>query len=149
MLVDVEFQEPDQTMKAIFEIIGGKQGSVMPERIDLGMYRTGHWNIHDMVIPKIDLFAPSLVHAVNAYGVCDYPKQVLERFPIIADHPSKFFIGFVRLRRDEQPADGGWRWHKWGTYIGNREPKCEYLYDEPEIEEVYTYHIYELKTENA
>jgi hypothetical protein len=40
---------------------------------------------------------------------------------------------------------GGWRWHKWGPYIGTQEPKCEYIHDEPEIEEVFTYHVYELK----
>jgi hypothetical protein len=42
-----------------------------------------------------------------------------------------------------QSHEGGWRWHKWGEYIGKYEPQYEYLYDEPEIEKVYVYHIYE------
>ena len=149
MLVDVEFQEPDAIEKQMLEIISGKQGPVIPERLNQGMYLAGHWNIESLVIPSVFWSAPSVDDDVTIYGVCDYPEQVLELFPILAEHQSKFFISFVRIRRDNQPDDGGWRWHKWGTYIGNREPKCEYLYDEPEIEEVYTFHIYELKAESS
>ena len=37
-----------------------------------------------------------------------------------------------------------WRWHKWGPYIGTKEPKCEYLYDEPEIDKVVIFELYEI-----
>jgi len=49
------------------------------------------------------------------------------------------------IRKDLEPTDGGWRWHKWGEYIGTQNPQMEYIHDEPEIEKVYVYHIYELE----
>mgnify|MGYP000101825354 CR=1 FL=1 len=60
-------------------------------------------------------------------------------------HPVPVFVSFVRIRRDEQSSSGGWRWHKWGKYIGKQKPQCEYIYDEPEIEEVYTFSVYQPK----
>ena len=54
-------------------------------------------------------------------------------------------ISVTEMRKDEQPEDGGWRWHKWGEYIGKQEPKCEYLYDEPNIDSVYVFHIYAVR----
>jgi hypothetical protein len=80
---------------------------------------------------------------LNSYGVCDGPDQLLSLYDFEAD-PRQLFITMVHLTRGSQPRDGGWRWHKWGPYVGNKKPQCEYLHDEPEIEEVYTYHIYEV-----
>jgi hypothetical protein len=56
----------------------------------------------------------------------------------------RFTLAFTRVRKRDQPDEGGWRWHKWGEYIGEKSPQYEYLYDEGnEIEEVYCYHVYE------
>jgi hypothetical protein len=48
------------------------------------------------------------------YGVVDYPEQLGFRFPN--------FVGskeFFPVYRKEQPYGlGGWRWHKWGPYLG-------------------------------
>jgi hypothetical protein len=145
MLVDVTFKRPDPQMAMILGIIGGED--IVPRRIAEGMYQCGHWSIDQFGLPLKDRWGDnsSLGYAVDTYGVCDYPEQVVERFPILKTHPGKFFISFVRIRRGEQPRDGGWRWHKWGTYIGEKSPQCEYLHDEPEIEEVYTFSIYEVE----
>jgi hypothetical protein len=79
------------------------------------------------------------------YGVCDDVKQVLELCPMLeASRKRKFVISITEIRRDEQPESGGWRWHKWGPYIGTQQPGCEYLYEDTHIESVYVYHIYEL-----
>lgn len=48
------------------------------------------------------------------------------------------------IYKNQQPPVGGWRWHKWGSYIGTYESKHEYLYDE-DIDMIYVYHIYEIK----
>jgi hypothetical protein len=46
----------------------------------------------------------------------------------------------------ESKLDFMWRWHKWGEYIGTKNPQHEYLYDEDEsIQEVFCYHIYKRK----
>lgn len=146
MLVDVTFKKPDPQMALILGIIGGGT-SVIPEKIGEGMYQCNHWSIDQFGLPLKDKYggAPSLDYDISTYGVCDYPNQVVEKYPILKEHPAKFFISFVRIRRDEQSEDGGWRWHKWGDYIGTRKPQCEYIHDEPEIEEVYTFSIYELE----
>jgi hypothetical protein len=42
--------------------------------------------------------------------------------------------------------ESGWRWHKWGEYIGLGKPTREYLNDEPEFADgIYTYHIFEVE----
>ena len=80
------------------------------------------------------------------YGVCDYPEQVLEKFPKLAEDPRRFMITCQRVTKSSQ-EDGGWRWHKWGEYIGDKNPKSEYLKDEDDsISEVYIFHVLQLRT---
>lgn len=81
----------------------------------------------------------------SEYGVCDDYRQILEQCPDILSSDRQFVITLAEMCKSDQPDWGGWRWHKWGPYIGVHEPQCEYLYDEPEIEQVYCYHIYEKK----
>ena len=48
-----------------------------------------------------------------------------------------------RSGKADEPSSGGWRFRKWGEYIGKHEVTCEYIYDEPDIDFVYCFHIYE------
>jgi hypothetical protein len=77
------------------------------------------------------------------FGVADSPEQVVSAYDL-ANLPEKVFVSLVKITKADQPAEGGWRWHKWGPYIGVQKPRCEYIHDEPEITEVYTFHICEL-----
>ncbi|MNC81295.1 hypothetical protein D3C75_1343800 [compost metagenome] len=61
------------------------------------------------------------------------------------DPERKFVVSLAEIRKDEQPEQWGWRWEKWGEYIGTQNSQADYLYDEPEIERVFVYHIYEIK----
>lgn len=80
------------------------------------------------------------------YGVCDSWGQILERWPVIAADPShQYMILLTRIVKAEQESDGGWRWHKWGEYIGVHEPRHEHLYDEDGIEQVFVFHIVEMR----
>lgn len=83
------------------------------------------------------------------YGVCDSPEQVIRTWPQIATDERPFIILFNRVDRADQPAEGGWRWHKWGRYIGTHEPKHEYLYDEDDIDYVLLFSVLQLKSEEA
>jgi len=79
----------------------------------------------------------------EAYGVADNMEQVLEKYKPYVDDPGHCFcFTFCELTREENP---GWRWHKNGTYIGVREPQCEHLGDEPDIDSVITFHVYRVK----
>lgn len=82
---------------------------------------------------------------LSSYGVADTPEQALERYSALVDDPDrKFLFRYQIVRKHDQEEEGGWRWHKWGEYIGKKEPKCEYLYNEPEIEEVWVFHFEEV-----
>lgn len=77
------------------------------------------------------------------YGVCDSPEQFLQT-PLgkfIQEDSREYCVLMVGLLKSEMDPVGGWRWHKWGPYIGLQEPTTEYLYDEPVIEEVYVFQI--------
>ena len=81
----------------------------------------------------------------GSYGVCDSVDNLLEVYPELVTSEREFVVNLCEVRKDEQPDEGGWRWHKWGEYIGNQIPTTEYIYDEPLIEQVFCYHIYEKK----
>jgi len=81
-------------------------------------------------------------------GVCDNYKQIIERDKdVIAcvNSDEHFIIVLCKISKKDQPTDGGWRWHKWGKYIGDQNPMCEYIADEPEIDFVYVYNLYKVQ----
>ena len=82
----------------------------------------------------------------NSYGVCDGVQNFLEVFDEeLKSIPEKVFVILTPVFKDCQPEHGGWRWHKWGPYIGYQNPRYEYLYDEEDIDIVWLYHIYKVK----
>lgn len=80
------------------------------------------------------------------HGVCDTPEQIKERWPQLETDPRRFVVSVTPMYKANQPTSGGWRWHKWGTYIGTKNPQHEYLADEgPEFEVVYVFEIHQVK----
>lgn len=85
------------------------------------------------------------------YGVCDNASQVLNYYDSLYEQfkdymeNKKFVILLTPIIRKHQPEYGGWRWNKWGRYIGKFESKCEYLYDETGIDYVYCFTILEVE----
>lgn len=80
----------------------------------------------------------------GSYGVCDSYEQVLAHYPELEGDPTRLFVVvMVEVRREDQAEEGGWRWHKWGEYIGTHDIQEEYLYNEVGIDRVFTYSIYE------
>lgn len=83
---------------------------------------------------------------IATYGVADNINQVKEYYKEAIAHPTnKAIISFVEIRKEDQPEDGGWRWHKWGEYIGTKNPTMEYLYDESDIDSIICFHLYTVK----
>ena len=111
-------------------------------RTTTGVYQIGHFNWPGArgaveEYPELGDF--------NSYGVCDSYEQILEQCPALQDPNRQFVITITPIVRANQSPEGGWRWHKWGPYIGTFNPQCEYLYDEVGIDRVFCFHIYELK----
>lgn len=83
------------------------------------------------------------------HGVCDNYEQILARWPHLEElEDEKFAITMVPILKETQEASGGWRWHKWGEYIGSQDPQAEYIFDEPLIEKVYTFQVFRLRCSN-
>jgi len=80
---------------------------------------------------------------VGPYGVCDDVEQLLKACPELEAPGREFVVTVTVIRKADEPAEGGWRWHKWGEYIGTQNPQCQYIHDEPKIEGVLCFHIYE------
>lgn len=146
---------PEPGIAEILALIGGGKPTTT---VAQGIFQIGHFSGEHLLPGKWDKY-PDL-HAAgrdpidamsdedwtNCYGVCDDVQQLLDRCPMLVEDPDReFAITLTEVRRDEQPADGGWRWHKWGPYIGAHEPQCEYLYDEEGIDRVFCYHVFEVK----
>lgn len=82
------------------------------------------------------------------YGVADNVQQILEYYAdeVSDDNPDHYVISLRRIVKAEEPERGGWRWHKWGRYIGTKTPMHEYIHDEgDEIEGVFCFHLLRLE----
>lgn len=77
-----------------------------------------------------------------AGGVCDNYQQVLAKHADLVNDPDKQYL--VLLTPVFKGHSGGWRWEKWGEYIGTQNSRTDYLDDEPEIEMVCIYTIHEV-----
>lgn len=137
-------------------IAGARGGKKAPIELEPGVFLIGHFSL-DMLIwggnypeglsyeEAHHMAYPWLGEGLPTYGVCDTPQQFLDRFRgRLADDPRTFCMSFTHIPKDPTNAGqgGGWRWHKWGPYIGDGEPTTEYLDDEPEfVQGVYVYHV--------
>lgn len=129
-------------------VAGVRGGAITPEPVIKGVYEIGHFGSSDFLRGFYEQY-PSLSGDtepyIGCYGVCDDVSNLLDRIPLLVDSPRQFVVTLTRVKRDlsNKGCGGGWRWHKWGAYIGNQEPTTEYLDDEPLIEQVFCYHVYE------
>ena len=147
MLVDVNVSKNNDGIDFILAVLSG--GRPEATRIGTGLYKVSHFNFGDMLprgewedYANLSRFGEDAC----AYGVCDSPEQFMAALgDRIAADPSQFVVSFTRVARSEQSPEVGWRWRKWGPYIGTQSPQCEYIHDEPEIAEVYCYHVFERK----
>lgn len=116
-------------------------GPTAPLKIREGVYEIGHFGSSHWP-PGYDDMPMFEEPSFWCYGVCDNVDQILERCPEIAANNRQYIITLTPIVRANQPAEGGWRWHKWGEYIGTHLPLHEYLYDEKNIDQVLVYHVY-------
>ncbi len=81
------------------------------------------------------------------YGVADNLQQIVDFYNTNEDgfFKGNHVISCFEVHRNPNAPYSGWRWHKWGQYIGTQNPRCEYLNDEPEIEKVVCFSIYKVR----
>jgi len=139
MLIDEpRIYYPTEIGNILAETAGKKTGVI---KIRKGIYEQGHTNFH---VSGYDAWPNNLENGIYEYGVCDNIEQLLEKCPNLEKDPNRQFVIIIcEIVASEQSEEGGWRWSKWGDYIGDHKITAEYLYDEKEISSVYVYHIYE------
>lgn len=149
MLVDIEFRHPGPVVGLVLTVVGHR-GPLVPERIEQGMYLCGHWSIDQLGVSIRERWREKNIDFLDfdTSGVCDNPEQPVIKFGL-RERPEPFFITYVEIKRADEPREGGWRWEKWGPYIGTHKPQCRYLHDEPEIDKVFTYSVYEVEEMTA
>lgn len=88
---------------------------------------------------------------VEQYGVADSINQIKDFYKDqLRDPANNFIIAVTPVFQDKnnKGKGGGWRWHKWGQYIGKLTSQCEYLDDEEfgeDFEYILTFHLYSVK----
>lgn len=103
-------------------------------------------NFHLDIDSLTDYKIPSFMVANDYYCVCDNASQAVERYESLLeekwlDANRTYLLTLAPIFREFQEEQGGWRYYKWGEYIGVQEPYCEYLYDDKHIDLVYSFHI--------
>ena len=122
-----------------------------PVRVHRGIY-AAHVNFDHEIEDLIRENYPEWKQRVNwfnCYGTCDHWTQILQEYRSQLEHDERHFMIYLSqpIRKSDQPATGGWRWHKWGPYIGvfqTQVEEHEYLYDTPDVVEVFAYHVVEV-----
>jgi hypothetical protein len=141
MLIRPIFKRFDDPILQLIAALNGNNDTLI--EVARGVYEIGHFSGSHM-FHGVQNDYPELQNA-NAYGVCDSWENLAQVCPTLYTDPNrKFVVTLTPIEKSTQPTEDGWRWHKWGPYIGKHTPQCEYLHDEPNIDKVYVYHIYEM-----
>lgn len=73
------------------------------------------------------------------YGVCDYPEQVLEKFPHFKTDPRRFLISFQEISPERHDD---FKWHKYGSYINSQPDEDGYFHGSSKP--VFLFNVFEL-----
>jgi hypothetical protein len=114
-----------------------------------GVFQISHFSSNDLLkewehypeFPDVDTDEGSIYR--SSRGVCDNVDQVLRLYPELESSERQFIVTLTAIERATQPRSGGWRWSKWGEYIGTQKPENDYIYDDRHIDGVHVFHIYE------
>ncbi len=92
----------------------------------------------------------NLYHALEVYLTKDSTYDFFSRgkrlYRYLTEHPDAvYFIRFTPVFNHHNGAIGGWRWHKWGRYLGKHTPQCEHLDEEENIDYALIWRLYPLK----
>lgn len=131
-------------------------GRPTPLRVHRGIYLAHvnfDHNIDHLIAERYPDFNPEMWKDAadsdwwfNCYGVVDHWTQL--PLKLLEMDPRKFTVYLGQHVKNDQPETGGWRWHKWGPYLGvfrEQVATHEYLYETPDVVEVFSYSICEMK----
>lgn len=74
---------------------------------------------------KSVLYDEENVHCIPESGVCDSVQQLAEKYPL---YNGIIYASVVYREQTRNAVREGWRWHKWGEYVGDYDlSNIEYL----------------------
>lgn len=130
------------TLGLMLSLMGGSKGT---QQVAPGFF-IGPLNLN-MLVEHVEVekypSIPGIGSYPTSYYVCDTPQQFVERYGKILESAEGRYITFFAHIERTPGEEGGWRWHKWGEYLGDLNPQNEYLDDEGEefAEGVYVVHV--------
>jgi hypothetical protein len=79
------------------------------------------------------------------YGVCDSVAQFMNDYYYTIDAvEGNWIVSLEEVYRADQPKYDGWRWAKWGPYLGEEQRTSDYLVNEQFIDKVCVFNLYHL-----
>ena len=98
--------------------------------------------------PEIFIKGKGYADLDESSGVCDSPQQFIDRYADgLRSDPRQLSVFFTHVPKNPGNAGlgGGWRWSKWGQYLGDGKKTTEYLDDEKEFPDgVWCFQILQL-----
>jgi hypothetical protein len=89
----------------LFAILSGARPAA---RISTGIYSVATFNFNLLLSSDWDDFPNDLPGGLEGYGVVDSVEQFIDRFwGALSDDPHGYCVAFTRVRKSEQPAEGG------------------------------------------
>ena len=89
------------------------------------------------------------IEYTGIYGIADNVEQIKDYLKKYIDVPDEKYIIAVTPVFQHKGEKDGWRWHKWGPYIGTLNPQYEYLDDEnfgDNFKYVLCFELYKVKS---
>lgn len=140
MLIDVS-PTADQSVSTILRLIDQPGSNVT--RLRQGIYLVGSLVQTSVSQSGTNFNEYPYGLSVEACGIADSVDQIIEKCPELQYTGRQFFLTVIPVLKGNQPETNGFNWKSWGPYIGDQIPTKEYLYDEPVVNQVFVYHIYE------
>ena len=83
--------------------------------------------------------------AIRAYGLCDNSEQIMHILGKVLEQDHRRWVVSVHpIFRGHEPEHDGFRFDKWGPYVGTRKFTHDYLYDCTDIDYICVWHIYRI-----
>lgn len=154
MFITPQRKQGDPLLSHLLGLVGGNRtarGELQPGLVEITHFSAHHdYDVKEMEGKTFEEVAASIKSGkwFSEYGVADSPEQALAYAKKhLADSSKNHCVFVTHITKDAANAGqgDGWRWHKWGEYIGTGTPTMEYLDDEPLFDTgVYVFHIYEV-----
>ncbi len=100
-----------------------------------------------LIVPAPRKNSPNLIEEMRANGIPEFDEN--SYVPLVFNDapqhdPRKWVVAVHPVFREHEPERDGFRFEKWGPYVGTRKLTRDYLYQCTDIEYICVWHIYQI-----